>query len=568
MLNKLIIKNIALIPFAEITFDKGLNVLSGETGSGKSVIIESLNFVLGAKADKSFIRTGEQECSVSAEFDVSDNAPVKAVFEETGLDADDILIITRRFDVNGKGNIRLNGSAVSSSMLKKFTSVLVDVFGQSEHFNLLNRANQLKLIDFFCGEPLTAVKDKSKIVFARYNDTVSQLEELGGDESRRLMRLDVLNYQIDEIEKSELKENEEEELKEIRAKIIYKEKIANALNTVKSCLSDEGAACDLLSGAARSLSSITTLSDSFAALYNRLDGVIADAEDVADTVSSLLNDDDGEVYDADYVENRLELIKKLKKKYGGSYEEIMDFLCKSKEEKDKLENFNVLAEKLLKEKSLCEHELYNLYKEMSTLRQKAAATFTADIIAQLKELGMNNAGFSVSFDGFPDENNCKYTSYSGVDEPEFLFTANKGEPLKPLSSIISGGELSRFMLAIKARSAKFNEVSTFIFDEIDTGISGNIARVVAEKFAKIAQEVQIIAITHLPQISAMADVNLLISKTEKDGRMLTEVKCLSSNDKIDEIIRLVGGSSDSSSARNHAVELIQNAEYFKKHILR
>ncbi len=566
MLKKLTIKSIAIIDRAEIEFTEGLNVLSGETGSGKSVLIEALNFVLGAKADKNFIRSGETECSVTAEFDVQNNRAVLAVFEEFDFEPEDLLIITRKLNVEGRGSIKVNGNSVTVAMLKKFTSSLVDVFGQSKHFWLLSEANQLSLIDSFGGQSLSNVKDLLKKQYAEYVDIKKQLDELGGDESHRLMRLDVLNYQIAEIEKCDLKEGEEEELLSLRTKLLNREKIYTAMNAVKESISAEGGVSDLLSNAVRAYSPVADTSTELTSIYDRLQSIIVEADDISNSCEDILSSYDDLDFDPDYVEIRLEVIKKIKKKYGSNYAEIYSFLESAIKERDLLENFNVLAAELLNKKAVLEEKIYKQYCELSTERRNSAKIFTKNVLTELKELGMEKAQFEVQFNDLPKIEDCKFNSSNGFDDMFFLFSANNGEPLKPLSSIISGGEMSRFMLAIKAQTAKYNDISTFIFDEIDAGISGVIAKVVAEKFAKIAKQVQVIAISHLPQVSAMADSNYLISKSDETGKTLTSVSKLSIDEKVKEVIRLVGGTIDSQSAREHSLELIKNADNYKNSI--
>lgn len=567
MLQKLIIKNVALIDSAEIIFTDGLNVLSGETGAGKSVIIESLNFVLGAKADKTLIRSGEIECVVTAEFDVSNNACINTIYDEFDFDNEDLLIITRKFTIEGRSSIKVNGNSVTAGMLKKFTSLLVDVHGQSEHFNLLKTSNQLDLLDKMGGNAINEQKNVVKDLFLKIKDVSKKLTELGGDESQRLTRLDILNYQIAEIEKADFKENEEEELLEIKQKLIHQEKILAGLNNAKFGISDEGGASDILSNVSKVLGGISSYSEEYSLLYERIESVLTEVEDIADCANSMIYDFDVSDIDPDKIENRLELIKSLKNKYGQNYSEIMSFYNNAIIEKEKLENFNENAEKLLKDYNINKKELYDNCVVLSNLRKQIAEIFSESIVNELKDLGMNKAQFRVSFNAVPTEDEFKCESQNGFDVIEFEFSANAGEPLKPLSMVISGGEMSRFMLSIKSQTAKYNEIGTFIFDEIDAGISGNVAKIVAEKFANISKNVQLIAITHLPQISAMADNNLLIEKFDIEDKTLTKVKTLNEEEKVLEIVRLVGGSKDSLTSIEHAKELIVGANNYKKKIL-
>ncbi len=564
MLKTLTIKNIALIDSVQIDFKNGLNVLSGETGAGKSVIIESLNFVLGAKSDKSYIRSGESECFAKAEFDICNNQAVKSVLDEFEIEYDDSLILSRKLTLDGKNTVKINGESATVGMLKKLTSHLVDVHGQSEHFYLLKSANQLSLLDKFCGEEVAKLKDKIQTEYSNYKTTCSELDKLGGDESQRLVRIDILNYQINEIENCDLKDGEEDELKEIKEKLVHQEKISNALAIVRGVVKDEGGVSDVFSNAARAISSISNIDASYQALSERIEAVYAELDDIGDTASDMLSDLDFGQYDADRIEDRLETIKALKKKYGNDYNQIQNFLKNAIEEKEKLENFNEVAQNLLIVRNNLENVLYKDYCDLSVLRRAGAETFTKNVLNELTELGMSKATFSVQFNEVVSQDECEFNSSNGFDRTEFMFSANLGEPLKSLSSVISGGEMSRFMLAIKAQTAKYNDISTFIFDEIDAGISGAVAKVVGEKFVKIAKDVQIIAISHLPQISVMADNNLLIVKKEDAQKTYTTVSSLSANDKVNEIIRLVGGDVNSESAKNHAIDLIESAEKFKK----
>ncbi len=562
MLQTLAIKNVALIDSAVINFTEGLNVLSGETGAGKSVIIESLNFVLGAKADKTLIRSGQTECSVRAEF-INNNISLTSLCEEFDVPVDDLLIITRKFNLDGKSTIKVNGVNVTVNMLKRLTSLLVDVHGQSEHFNLLKQANQLQLIDKFGDEKFNIVKKEIYEAYTKYKSILRDIDELGGDESQRLVRLDILNYQINEIKSAGVKEGEEQELIELKQKISNQEKIINALRSVKLAINEDGGASDTLSLAYRSLNTIAELNQEYLDLATRLDGVVSELGDIEEQISDLFEEIDSFDLSLDNVEERLDLIKNLNKKYGGDINAVNEFLYNAIKEKEKLENFNQIAEDLLKNKEQIETLLYNKYVELSNCRREIADKFSNNVLDELKGLGMPSAKFIASFNEQPKFNECEFNSTNGFDKVEFQFSANLGEPLKPLSMVISGGEMSRFMLSIKAQTAKFEEVPTFIFDEIDAGISGIVAKVVAEKFAKISRTVQLIAITHLPQISAMADNNLLITKNELEDKTVTIVHSLSPEEKIYEITRLIGGDVDSKSAKAHAVELINTANEYK-----
>ena len=563
MINRLLIKNIALIENAQLDFKKGLNVLSGETGSGKSVILESINFVLGDKADKSLIRTGSEECFVEAEFDVSGNNAIQNLFEEFDMEKEDVLIVSRKFNLEGRSNIKINGNTVTVSNLKKFTSHLVDVHGQSEHFFLLNTSNQLNLLDKYCGEKVKSLKEEIRKDYFNYSMIIKDLEENCANESHREIRIDVLKYQINEIEKADLKEGEEEQLLNLKERLKNQEKITNALSSVRESFTSEGGIFDITSNSIRNLSFISSLDEKYQALCERLNSCYAELEDLKDQCQLLLEDFSYNEYSLDEIQERLDVIKSLKKKYGSNYDEIMSFISNARIELEKLENFKENASNLLEQKEKISIKLYENYILLSNERKVGAKILSEKITNELTELGMNKSKFMVNFIPIESIENCRF-SPNGIDDIQFLFSANYGEPLKPLRDIISGGEMSRFMLAIKAQSAKYSDVCTYIFDEIDAGISGNVAKIVSHKFAKIAKDVQIISVTHLPQIACMADNNLLITKLESCDKTITTVETLNEDGKIYEVARLVGGTDENQNAINLAKELIKNANEYKK----
>lgn len=566
MLKNIQIKNVALIEEASIEFEKGLNVLSGETGSGKSVILDSLNFVLGAKADKSMIRNGSDFCMVKAEFDVKNNPFIKSELDALDIDCDDDLIVSRKFSLSGAGSIRINGEPVTLTGLKNVTGHLVDVHGQSEHFYLLKEANQLALIDAYGGEKIAEAKEELSKEISALKNVLSELNKLGGDDGQRALRLDILKYQVNEIKESDVKEYEYEDLIALKAKLSNQEKISEALNETKQALSGEGAATDGVSYARNAISRISNLDKSYADILTRLENAYAEIEDISETVSGFMDDFDFSEADLDRTEERISLIKNLFKKYGGSYNELIAFESNAEKEIEKLENFDKLAEELLVKKTELSAKVYSLYIKLSSLRKDFAKDFSEKVACEIRELNMKNAVFDVKFNELPDFNKEKddiKISENGLDEISFMFSANLGEPLKSLSKIISGGEMSRFMLAIKSRTAKYSEISTLVFDEIDAGISGETAKVVGEKFVKLSEDVQLIAVSHLPQIVALGDNNLLIKKIETDGKTVSVIEKINGEKLVAEIVRLIGGTSESPSAIAHAKELIKNADRLK-----
>jgi len=563
MLSKLTIKNVALIESAEIEFSEGLNVLSGETGAGKSVILDSVNFVLGAKADRTMIRHGETECAVRAEFLVSEDSKALEVLRELDIDSDGEIIISRKLSDAGKNSIKLNGNAVTASMLRQVTDCLVDVHGQSEHFFLLKESNQLKTLDSVIGQKLTALKAELATALKLKKEIEDKLSLLGGDEKERNRRLEILRFQIDEIGSAELCQGEEEELLAKREKINNVEKIMLAMQEALNALTLEMGALDAIRTASRAISSVSKLDESYEKISERLEDLGAEVEDVSESLSNFA---DGLYFDqneAEMVEERLDLIRSLKRKYGANIEEIQAYYEACCDEFDLLSDSEEKYADLNKELLKNNEALYAICKKITALRKKEGEEFCIRVVGGLKDLNIPHARFEIAFNDYNFEDIRSVTT-SGMDTITFLFSANAGEELKPLGRIISGGEMSRFMLAIKTQLSNVNEISTYIFDEIDAGISGKTAKVVGEKLAQISRNTQIIAVSHLVQIAAMCDSGFYIEKQEDAGRTVTNVHLLDEEGKIAELVRLLGGELTDEYAQKHAKELLKQAKVYKE----
>lgn len=554
MIKSIRIQNIALIELAEIDFFSGLSVLSGETGAGKTVIINAINFSLGAKADKTLIRHGETYCQTEVCFiDLSEQT--KDVLTEFDIEFEEELIIKRKLNVDGRSDIKINGQSVTLTMLKKLTLTLCDIYGQSEHYSLLSAQNQLKVIDLYVGKPLFELKQKAIPYIETIKNANKILEENGGDEYSRSIRLDVLSYQISEIEKAELYDGEEEELLEKKKVFSNAQKIGESLSIVNSSISDDGGVLDIVSTALNKLSQISDYKNDYLELYDRLYAIKADVDDISYTANALLDDIDFDEQEKQRIEERLDLIKNIKRKYGNTYSDIMEFYQKCSIEYENLQNFSQLSKRCENDINVSEDALKSIYNDMHELRLKGAESFSKSVELELSTLGMKSATFSVSV----NQGDFKL-SKDGNTEIEFLFSANKGEPLKNMSKIISGGEMSRFMLALKIVASDVG--GTYIFDEIDAGISGEVAKIVAKKFVELSKRVQIITISHLPQIVSFADNNYLIKKSENAEKTTTSIVYLDGEGKINEIIRLTGGG-DESVARLNAISSIETANEYK-----
>lgn len=563
MLKSLQLKNVALIERAEIEFEKGLNVLSGETGSGKSVVIDSINFVLGAKADKTMIRHGENDCLVVAVFDVENLTGVKNLLSDSGFDDSDEIIVSRKLTADGKSSIRLNGEPVTLGMLRTITGNLIDVHGQSDHYSLLKDSEQLAVVDNFSGDNLKILKNQCSDICKDLREIDEKMLSFGGSESERAIRADILKYQIEEIKNADPKEGEEDELLAKRKKIQSAEKIAEAFGETKNAIDGENCISDLLGSALRRLGQIATLDDEYSSLFDRLKSVSEELTDISSVSEDILDGLEFNEEDADKIENRLDVIKNLKRKYGNTEKEIEEFLQNAENEYDKLCNFDAEYAELtaLKQKKIA--VLNDIYRKISDERKNQAKKLSSKVTGELRQLGMKDAEFKIDFEPLKEISDAPYSG-NGGDRVEFMFSANLGEPVKPMSKIISGGEMSRLMLALKTVISSYHEISTYIFDEIDAGISGKTAETVAEKFADISKGVQIIAISHLPQIVSFSDYSYKIAKYTENGKTYTGITKLDDSEKVEEVVRLIGGDLTSKSAVEHATELIEKANEYKR----
>lgn len=566
MLKSLKIKNIALIDELNIEFSKGLNILSGETGAGKSIIFDSLCLAMGDKADLNLIRFGQSYAEVEATFVSDEYCSLRDILKSFKYELADSIVLNRKISIDGTSELSINKKPVSLISLKRLTSKLIDIHGQNEHMSLLKVASHIQILDDYDKANIYDIKEEVKELFNQYKDVIKKLSVFGMSESERARNIDMLSYQIDEIEKANIKVNELEELQDTRKKIINTEKIlSNLKDTIGNLENNEFNVYSMLSSANKSLSSISNLDNSLIELNNRLENVKIEIEDILEelkNVSSSYNFDDKT---ADYIENRIDLIKNLYRKYGGSYEEVQSFLIKAKEDLSYLNGSNELIEQLTQNKNELEQELIDKCSILTSLRKDAASRFTNEIVTELNDLGMKSASFEVRIEPLSSiENFERFVSANGFDSVEFYLSANKGEPLKPLLKVISGGEMSRFMLALKNITAKIENIPTMVFDEIDTGISGNIANVVAKKLSSISRsKYQILAITHLPQIVSIGDRNFLIKKEEINSNTYTRIEILDEENKIKEIARLIGGSDNLEYAKLHANELIKTANEYK-----
>lgn len=560
MLAQLTIENIALIDKLELDLKNGLNILSGETGAGKSIIIDSLNFVLGERADKSLIRYGTDYAIVQAVFEEYVTPSMSEYLDDIGIECEDVLIIRRKMSVDGKNECRINGRVSTLSILKGLTELLVDIHGQHEHQSLLKSANHIKLLDDIGAAKIADVKQDVAKEHTRYVALKRELSRFG-DESERERKLDILSFQIDEIEKADVKDGEEDELLQARKRIRNMEKIMSALSDAKNTLDgyDSSSVSASIKNSSNLLGTISSYDDTVAPLIDRLDDAKIEIKDIADTLSDMLERLDFDARSAEKIEERLEVVRNILHKYGGNFDNLQKFYEDAKKEAELLSGAAQTVEDLQVEIEKAKSGLQKSARKLTELRQEVANKFESDITRELKDLGMGGSTFKVDFVTTDDVDQI---SANGADTIEFLFSANVGEPMKPLAKIISGGEMSRFMLAFKNIVAGVDGIGTMVFDEIDTGISGNISAVVSEKMCNISRDRQVIAVTHMPSLAAMADNHYLIAKSTENGKTLTHINLL--EDDTDEVARLIGGNDYSQFAVPHAKEMKAWAERYKQ----
>lgn len=562
MIQNLSVENIALIDKLNVELGEGLNILSGETGAGKSIIIDAVSFVLGERADRTLIRYGTESATVEAVFSDYITPAISEYLEEIGIEAEEILILNRKMTTEGKNSCRINGRVTTLSTLKGLTSLLVDIHGQHEHQSLLNPNSHMSLLDSLGGDTHAELINKVKDEYKRYSSIKRELNSFG-DDDERVRRLDILSYQIAEIEKADIQEGEEEDLLEKRKRIRNMERILEALNSAKNILDgyESTAVSPALKTTVSTLNMISQYDNRIESLNERLEDARAEVVDIADTVKSILDELDFDRHSADQIEERLELVRMLQRKYGGSYNALVEFYQKASEEYERLSNAGDRVIELEAEMRKSVQSLKEACGNLTASRKAIADKFEKNILSELSDLGMGGSTFKVQIDTVetPDD-----FSSNGADTVEFLISPNVGEPLKPLAKIISGGEMSRFMLALKNILAGVDEIGTMIFDEIDTGISGHISAVVSEKMCNISRKRQVIAVTHMPSLAAMADNHYLIEKSTENGKTSTHLNLL--NDDTDEVARLIGGNDYSVHAIPHAKEMKGWADRYKQSI--
>ena len=549
MLSLLHIENIAVIQCADISFDKGFNVLTGETGAGKSIVIDAISAIMGERAYRDMIRTGSTKASVRGVFT---QVPELPWFQENGVEYDPETVIQREVYLDGKNVCRVNGSLVSVSILRKLGVQLINIHGQHDSASLFDENNHLILLDDFPGnEPLRREYGEK---YETYTQLQRQIASLTMDEGEKLRKMEMLRYQIQEIEKAKLTPGEDETLEQRRKLLQNSEKISDNLHDAVNAVyggEDTDGAASLLGEAERSLSRLSRFSEDFTELHQRVADLMYQVQDVAEELRIARDDLSYSADELEEIESRLDVIHRLRKKYGATCQDILDYKEKASQELDEIVFSDDHLERLKAQCEKAKEAAWEAAKRLRQSREAGAQVLSRQILSELAQLDMPKVQFQCQF------SQTDLTA-SGADLVAFYMSANAGEALKPLSKVASGGELARIMLAMKNVLAQQDQVATLIFDEVDTGVSGRAAQKVAEKLRSVSQNKQVLCVTHLPQLAALATTHFLIAKEERDGRTYTSVTPLDKEGRKRELARIIGGANITETTLKSAEEMLNS----------
>lgn len=560
MLSLLHIENIALIQSADIRFEPGFNVLTGETGAGKSIVIDSIGAVLGERTSRELIRTGAKSALVTAVFT---QVPPLPWLEENGFPTgEEELLLQRELQGDGRNVCRIDGKLVTVAQLRELGRQLLNIHGQHDGQQLLDPASHLGYLDQFGGcQPLL---ESYQEAYRKWHDIRREMDKLQMDEAERSRRVDTLNYQIQELERAQLKAGEDEELSARRTLLRSAGRLMEAVQSAEFALSgdeDRDGACSLIAQAEGEVQGVSSISPELSELSEKLTALRCAADDAADTLRDLSRSFDFSPGELDQVEERLDLLYRLRKKYGPTVEDMLDYLDRCRKELDQIQYADDTLARLEKELKKAQKEAVRRGEVLSQARREAAGALQARVQEELRQLDMPKVQFQTEFTPKGGEAGMDET---GLDEVQFLMSANLGEALKPIQKVASGGELARIMLALKNVLAEGDQIGTLVFDEVDTGVSGRAAQKVAEKMAQVARGKQVLCVTHLPQIAAMADTHFSVQKGEREGRTYTRLERLDRSQRREELARLIGGASITPSLLESAEELLRQAEQQKQ----
>ena len=558
MLRNLHIKNLALIREVDVDFSDGLNIMTGETGAGKSIIVDSIGMALGGRAQRDMSRGSSGPGLVELVFEITDEA-VAGVLREHGIEPEDGVILVSRKIADGRSQCRINGESRTSAEVREIAGLLIDIHGQSEHQKLLRPESQLELLDTFGRDEIAAAREN---VAADYKTWTGIKRALGGAEltgEERARRASFLEYEIGEIEGADLTEGEDEEIERRYKKLVNAKKIAETVENVHEATGYDApdSAGEVIGRALKKLEGVSEFDDELHNFYDSLSEIDSLLNDFNRGIAGYAGDLAFEAESFEETEERLNVINRLKAKYGRTVTEVLESLREKKQELMKLEDYEANRERLLREYASARERLQKSSAVLTSLRKKYAAVFVEAASKEFRDLNFARADFGIEF------RECGSFSANGCDSIEFTIATNPGDPRKPLRNVVSGGELSRLMLGIRTMFADVDATDTIIFDEVDTGISGRTAQMAAEKMARVARHHQVLCITHLPQIAAMADTHYGITKELTDQEAITNIEALSREESVDELARLIGGASITDNTRASAGEMKEMCDRFK-----
>lgn len=559
LIQEIYIKNFAIIEEVQCTFEKGMTVLTGETGAGKSIIIDAVGLLIGERASLEMIRYGEEKSLIQGVFRIEDPSVVEKL-QEFGVEVvEDELMIQRELLQNGKSNCRINGQLATVALLKQIGPYLIDIHGQNEHFLLLNEEKHLGLLDEFAHHQMGDLIAEYDEAYAKVVAAKQELRALQTAEKEDAQRVDMLKFQLQEIEEANIYVGEEEQLSEEKEYFTHFQKIQTALQKALAALEgEEYSSVDAIGEATREVESLESISTSFKTLSTQMSEAYYQLQDAASAIRHEIENAEFDEERLAFIEERLDVYYQLKRKYGDDAEEILAFQDKARDALNKIENKEALiaeTEKVLKKATL---EAFAIAENISSIRREVAKRLEADIVSELHGLYMENAQFAIQF------KTSEALLETGIDLVEFYISTNKGEPLKPLSKIVSGGELSRITLAMKSIFTKEQLVGTIIFDEVDTGVSGRVAQAIASKMHYISEYAQVLSITHLPQVASMADTHIHIEKVEEGERTHTILKVMDEEERTEEIARMLSGTTITALTLENAKELLQISNAIKQ----
>ncbi|MCI2788113.1 DNA repair protein RecN [Staphylococcus warneri] len=552
MLQTLSIKQFAIIDELEIQFSDGLTVLSGETGSGKSIIIDAIGQLIGMRASSDYVRHGEKKAIIEGIFDIDNSKDAIHVLQDLNIDIDeDFLLVKREIFSSGKSICRINNQTITLQDLRKVMQELLDIHGQHETQSLLKQKYHLQLLDDYAGEQYSDLLSQYHEVFNQYKSKRKELEELESADQALLQRLDLMKFQLEELTEASLKEGEVDQLESDIKRIQNSEKLSLALNNAHLTLTDENAITDRLYELSNFLNEINDIvPDKYVTLKEEVDQFYYTLEDAKHELYDEMTNTEFDEQVLNELESRMNLLNNLKRKYGKDVSELIAYQGKLENEINKIENYEQSTSQLREEINDLYQQVIKVGKSLSEKRRKVARELRDHIVSEIQNLQMKDANLEISFKPFDEPN------IEGIEFVEFLISPNKGEPLKSLNKIASGGELSRIMLALKSIFVQSRGQTAILFDEVDSGVSGQAAQKMAEKMRDIAEYIQVICISHLPQVATMSDHHLLISKHTTEDRTTTQVKELENDDRIDEVARMISGASVTDLTRENAKEMI------------